>query len=39
MLMPGWVAKALSSTRLPRWRARSRIADVVRAPAAKNHQP
>ena len=32
MLKPGCVAKALSMTRLPRWRARSRSADVVRAP-------
>jgi hypothetical protein len=31
MLYPGCVAKALSMTRLPRWRARSRMADVVRA--------
>jgi hypothetical protein len=31
---PGWVANALSMTRFPRWRARSRKADVVRAPSA-----
>src|SRR4029077_4248112 len=31
---PGCVANALSITRFPRWRARSRNADVVRAPAA-----
>ena len=31
---PGRVANALSMTRFPRWRARSRKADVVRAPAA-----
>ena len=31
---PGCVANALSMTRFPRWRARSRKADVVRAPSA-----
>lgn len=31
---PGCVANALSITRFPRWRARSRKADVVRAPSA-----
>jgi hypothetical protein len=31
---PGCVANALSITRFPRWRARSRKAEVVRAPAA-----
>jgi hypothetical protein len=31
---PGGVAKALSMTTFPRWRARSRSADVVRAPSA-----
>src|SRR5258708_5321360 len=35
---PGCVANALSITRFPRWRARSRKADVVRAPSAKYHQ-
>lgn len=37
ILKPGCVANALSMTRLPRWRARCFIAEVVRAPAAKNH--
>ena len=31
---PGCVANALSITRFPRWRARSRKAEVVRTPAA-----
>jgi len=31
---PGCVANALSMTRFPRWRARSRKAEVVRAPSA-----